>query len=168
MQKIKWYVVIIIVTIILSATIIFSVLRNPPDDASNYTTITDTFVLEYIENTVCLPTLNPERTICCSAIAIGNDSRHLYLYVYKAAYFYENQNLSCNSVELFPVSLEVNCQGNQIDILGYSVPDEGSQYESSMHNIFPDSIIEKISCLTQEDFMRLEAFAEERALLMME
>ncbi len=168
MQKKKRCAVIIIGIIILSVAIIGLVSNNFSDNTADYNDITDVHVLEYIENTVCLPTSNQERTIFCSAKVIGDDSNHLYLYVYKAAYFYENQNLSCNSVELFPVSLEVNYQGSEMDILGYSVPAEGSQYGSSMREIFPGSIIEKMSRLTQEDFAHLEALAEERAQFMIE
>lgn len=71
-------------------------------------------------------------------------------------------------VEMFPLSLEIERSVDGVDIVGHVLPAEGTQYSSSMRDIFPNSIIEKISLLTQDDFAHIEALADDRAKLMLD
>lgn len=161
----KKFIVSIIIAVVLLVTIIIVVINVT---SNNSIQEVDTHVLEYIESTVCLSASTSERTTFCAAKMIGDDRNHLYLYVYKADYFYEGQSISRVGVEMFPLALEVEYSGNYVDIIGYSMPSEGAQYGLSMRKIFPDSIIKQISLLTQEDFSHLESLADERAQLMMD
>ena len=151
---------------ILLAIIFFVIAGNKASE--NSTERVDTQLLDYIEKTVCLPASASNRTTVCAAKVIGDDRNHLYLYVYKAEYYYQDQKLSRIGVEMVPLSLEIERSGDEIDIIGHALPAEGAQYGSSMRDIFPNSIIEKISLLTQDDFAHIEALADDRAKLMLD
>lgn len=159
-------ILVSIAGIIVLLTIIFLIIvRNNSSEKS--VEIVDARLLDYIEQTVCLPASASNRTTFCAAKVIGDDRNHLYLYVYKAEYNYQDQNLSRIGVEMFPLSLEIERSDDKVDIVGHALPVEGSQYGSSMREIFPNSIIEKISLLTKDDFAYLEVLADARAKLML-
>ena len=152
------------VSIVLLTTIIVAIVYS-----TNRISVeeVDSSVLEYIEDEVCPPPSVQGRKTYCAAKVIGTDKKHLYLYVYKADYFYENQNLSSVGVELFPLSLEVEYLDDDIKIICHFLPAEGTEYGNSMREIFPNSIIKKMSLLTQADFSQLEKFADERAQVLL-
>lgn len=152
--------------IILLAIIFFVIAGN--NTSENSMDRVDAQLLDYIEKTVCLPASASNRTTVCAAKVIGDDRNHLYLYVYKAEYYYQDQKLSRIGVEMFPLSLEIERSGDEVDIVGHASPAEGTQYGSSMRDIFPNSVIEKISLLTQDDFAYLEALADDRAKLVLD
>lgn len=152
--------------IVLLVIIFLVIVRN--NTSENSVGKADAQTLDYIEKTVCLPASASNRTTICAAKVIGDDRNHLYLYVYKAEYNYQNQNLSRIGVEMFPLSLEIERSEGETNIVGYALPAEGTQYGSSMRKIFPNSIIEKISLFTQDDFTYLEGLADDRAKLMLD
>lgn len=152
--------------IILLAIIFFVIAGN--NTSENSMDRVDAQLLDYIEKTVCLPASASNRTTVCAAKVIGDDRNHLYLYVYKAEYYYQDQKLSRIGVELFPLSLEIERSGDDVDIVGHALPADGTQYGSSMRDIFPNSIIEKMSLLTQDDFTYLEDLADDRAKLVLD
>lgn len=152
--------------IILLAIIFFVIAGN--NTSENSMDRVDAQLLDYIEKTVCLPASASNRTTVCAAKVIGDDRNHLYMYVYKAEYYYQDQKLSRIGVELFPLSLEIERSGDDVDIVGHALPADGTQYGSSMRDIFPNSIIEKMSLLTQDDFTYLEDLADDRAKLVLD
>ena len=152
--------------IILLAIIFFVIAGN--NTSENSMDRVDAQLLDYIEKTVCLPASASNRTTVCAAKVIGDDRNHLYLYVYKAEYYYQDQKLSRIGVELFPLSLEIERSGDDVDIVGHALPADGTQYGSSIRDIFPNSIIEKMSLLTQDDFTYLEDLADDRAKLVLD
>ena len=120
-------------------------------------------IQEFMESMYSNEILPGSEKVCCSVKLLGMDRTAIYLFMYTAEYYLENDMLCSKNNEYSPVVLYVKFKNNQIEIEGYKQPEDGANYGDSLSELFPQSIIDQIAELTYNDREALKAAADERA-----
>lgn len=67
----------------------------------------------------------------------------IYLYVFKADFYYNKNNIEYTDAVLLPVALKIEINNDNLKILKHKFPEDGKNHGKSMRKIFPSDILEQ-------------------------